>query len=163
MNQELFITQVQTIIDPPVKDFGFALYSFFRAPETTFRKQMRNGWYSFLDYQYNQRMDILDYRQFFINIDRSREPHDPLGSIRQRGPHVLHGRLYRTGSQWVPSYLQHILAENQPTDGWLYRTEEELVQALEESIPLIIAILPLLDDLVTTNDDLAPLLYHTKK
>jgi hypothetical protein len=162
MNRALFVTRVQAIVGPLLADAGFSIYSFYSPPETSFRKQLDATWFSFIDYQYDEESEILDYREFFINIYRCPEPHNPSMSVlRNSQGEIVRGRIYRKTSPWIPDYLKHILSADRPSESWLYRSDEELDQSLKESLGSVSNILPLLVDLSTQQNDLAPLLYHS--
>jgi hypothetical protein len=162
MNRAQFVTRVQTIVEPLLMEAGFSFYSFYSPPEITFRKQLDTTWFAFVDYQYNSEYDILDYREFFINIYRCPEPHNPSMSVlRNSQRETVRGRIYRKSSPWVPDFLQHIVPAGRPSESWLYRSNEELDQSLEESLKSVSNILPLLTNLSIQQDDLLPLLYHS--
>jgi hypothetical protein len=80
--------------------------------------------------------------------------------LRHTQREIVRGRIYRKVTPWTPAHLAHISRPDRPSESWLYRSDEELDQSLNESLELIAKVLPLLTNLSIQQPDLSPLLYH---
>jgi hypothetical protein len=145
-----FVAMVHTIVGPLLSARGYAPTA-DRAPdhpEPSFSKPWRNlrypaqQWHLMINYQYAERTEVFDYREFSINVFRSpvEKPYVQYALV----PGGLNSRVSYTDLLWIPEHLQDMtwgytpIGADPPTrtrfptpqSSWYYRTTEELQHVL---------------------------------
>jgi len=161
-----FVATVQAIVGPLLLERGYAATAQQnpRNPDPTFSKPWRNArypdqqWHLLISYEYDEHTEILNHREFSINVYRALVERQNLQAARDSG--VLHSPVSYTEVLWIPEYLNDMVWGYTPLGAdppirthfphprasWYYRTSEELQHVLAVGAKRLPAYLDWLED-----------------